>query len=323
MAQVLTPPTPGTSAALSGALAGYNTSIQNYQDLANKQASDLNAFTGTQQGTISNAYQTAAGQTGLQGYQDSVNKIQGQLNGSQNASAAVVPQTIAAAAGSFANNDQVNTQEHTSNIPYAEQIAQLSANLVPAENAESTAATNTQNIAGNIVSGAQLAEQGFTQGQQNQLAALQAKVEQGAALTSSEYSTYATLSAASTQAAAQISSAKIAGAYANPGGSLTFDANGNPHVTVDTFGPGSTGSNNLQSQLAQQIVKNPSVMDPANKSATIARLMSQTPGLTEQQAMDALKSAVATYAPLLNYTAPNSEIPPPTPNSGPLRFETR
>lgn len=236
----LAPPPAGTSMALRSALSGYNTSLSDYNTLAGKQASDLNdpnirgsaAYEGN---IINGAYDTAMDRTGLKGFQDAANVIRGQLTGAQNASAAVPTQTIAAARGSFANGDQVNTQANTSNIPYAEQVSQLSANLVPAENAERTAATNTANIAGQIVSGAQLEAAGFNLGQQKQLAALEAKIQQGAALTSAEYSTYAALQAAQIQAGATISAANIGasankylGALNNPGISTKFDANGNP-----------------------------------------------------------------------------------------------
>lgn len=206
---------PGGDPNLSTDMAGLNQNQTDYQKLVAQQAAALNdpntaGSAANEQGVIAGAYQTAAGQTGVQSDIDAMNKIQDALNGSQNASAAVTPQTVAAARGSFANNDQVNTQESTSNIPYAEQVAQLSANLVPAENAATTAMQQTNNIAGNIVTGAQLAEQGFTQGQQEQLAAIQSKIDQGQQLTNDEYQSYATLKAAQTGAAATTGAAGIA-----------------------------------------------------------------------------------------------------------------
>jgi hypothetical protein len=200
---------PSGDPLLTNDVSSLNSSEGDLQSLAAKQAADLNSFTGGQADTISSAYKTAMGQTGLQGYQDTVNKLQNTLAGSQTGAAAVVPETIAAARGSFANNDQVQTQGNTNSIPYAEQVAQISANLTPAETAEATAAQNTSQIAGNIVSGAQLREQGFTAGQQQQLQALQSKIDMGQQMTNDEYQSYTALKSAETSAAAQVQSAQI------------------------------------------------------------------------------------------------------------------
>lgn len=307
------PPAPGTTAGFGNALNGYNQSINEYQDLARTQAQKLNEFTGQQQNTISNAYKTAMGETGLQSDIDAMNKIQNALTSTQNASAAVVPQTYEAAKGSFSNNQQVATQADTTNIPYAEQIARLSANLVPAENAYTTAADQTKNIAGNIVTGAQLAEQGFSMGQQNELAALQAKVNQGAALTQAEYQTYATLKAAQTQASATIQSAQIganaskfSSALSNPGIKVSFDANGNPNgisyldtpTTPDSKTPSGISLNDLKSQLATELVKNPQTIN-GNDSQTIAQIMAQS-GLSRDEATNLYYSVRKPFESLLN-----------------------
>lgn len=187
--------------------------IDDLTSLAGRQATDLRGYNDTLANGIRTAYQDASGSvssggTGLTDAGLAMQKIQNALTGSQNGQAAVVPQTVEAARGSFANNDQVTAQAATSNIPYAEQVARLSANLVPAENAYTAAQQATQARLQQVNAAAQLQAAGFSQAQQLELNALQQKVARGQALTDMEFQRESQLQQSKIQADATIKAAQ-------------------------------------------------------------------------------------------------------------------
>ena len=197
--------------AMIGQLNGYQ---NEYQSTAAQQAKDQNdasiaGSAANEQNVIKNAFTGAASYGDMQNAQGSMNKIQNQLISSQNSQAAIPTQAIANAQGTFENNDQMNARAATNNIPYAAQVAQLSANLAPAENAYASSLDLVKGQANATISGAQLAQQGFTAGQQKQLDAIQSKIAQGQALTNNEYRSYSDLTTSQTAAAAQIKAAGI------------------------------------------------------------------------------------------------------------------
>lgn len=221
--------------------------------LANQQASDLATHTNDWQKQISGAYQDASQQTGLQGYADKMNQFKDALNNEQNLAAEAPVNAINGASGTFAGASNVQAQQAKNSVLPDELVAKLSANLVPAENAYQSAQAATGHISDNIVSGVQLAQQGFTSGQQTQLKALQDKVARGQALNDMEFQRESQLSNAKIQANAQIESAHIGagattsaaltnataskyiGALQNPGIQITYDSAGNPHSKLPYY----------------------------------------------------------------------------------------
>lgn len=212
--------------AMIGQLNGYQ---NEYQSTAAQQAKDQNdasiaGSAANSQNVIKNAFTGATDYGNMQNAQASMNKIQNQLTSSQNSQAAIPMQAVANAQGTFMNNDQMNTRAATNNIPYAAQVAQLSANLAPAENAYSSSLDLVKGESNATISGAQLAQQGFNAGQQKQLDAIQSKIAQGQALTNNEYQSYSALTTAQTSAAAQVKAAGISAGGAVSAAQLAANA---------------------------------------------------------------------------------------------------
>lgn len=321
--------TPTGDPTLNSSISNLNGLQDQYQSLAAQQAKELQDYTEKQQGTIAGAFQTASGQTGLNDAASAMAKIQAALTGSQNASAAVVPQTVGAARGSMANNDQVVTQAATSNIPYAEQIAQLSANLVPAEDTYNSKLAATQAISGNIVTGAQLAEQGFSAGQQQKLQAIQSKIDQGQHLTDDEYQSYTTLTASQTAAAAQIKAAGIgagaqiqaaniqaqaalkAAALQYPGITLAKDANGN--YTGSSFLNAKDTSGPISADAIKQYLSPILSQGPSQYAGLDANYIAKVMSLGNLSQQDATNLYYSVRQPYESVYA----TPPPAPTPAP------
>jgi hypothetical protein len=257
---------PSGDPLLSQDMASLNSDQSDLQTLAAQQAAALNTQSATNQGTIANAYQTAEGQTGLQGIQNTYNSLQDAYTKAQGqANAAPVNAVLDSAGHDVMSSTAAAAGTANALVPGLTASNDALA-LVPAQNALNTAMQNTQNIAGNIVTGAQLNQAGFTAGQQIQLQALESKITQGQQLTNDEYNSYTSLKSAQIGAAAQVQSANIGAGATEAAATTTANAseqntqatNALNKIIAELENPGASvngngvGSVNLQEALTGQ-----------------------------------------------------------------------
>ncbi len=325
---------------LANDVSGLNQAQSDYQTQSKALSDQLNQFTAGQQQTISGAYQNAAQQTGLKEYQDTYNSLDNAYIKAQSQANAAPVNAVLDSAGHDVMSSTAAAAGTANALVPGLTASNTALAMAPAENALNTAMTNTQNIAGNIVTGAQLAEQGFSAGMDAQLRALQSKIDSQQILTGYEYNAYVGLTTAKTQAAAQVQSAQIGAgatvqaanisaaaqkaiaAYNNPGISIKTDANGNyagssylnsPNTPAGVTTPSGVELNSLKQQYAAQMAANPSYFLSGNDGSIITNIEKQT-GLSQPASATLFYSLRKPYEAA---TSTASSQPQPQPRPGP------
>jgi hypothetical protein len=230
---------------LANDVSGLNQAQSDYQAQSKALSDQLNQFTSGQQQTIAGAYGTAAQQTGLQGLQDTYNTLDSSyIKAAGQANAAPVNAVLDSAGHDVMSSTAASAGTANALVPGLTASNDALA-LAPAENAMNTAQQNTNQISQQIVSGAQLAEQGFTSGMDAQLQALQSKIDSQQTLTGDEYNAYVGLTTAKTQAAASVQAANITAGATEQNTASTNALNKylaeleNPGASVNSNGVGS------------------------------------------------------------------------------------